>query len=306
MRYILRRFVAGVAVFVGLLVYGMLRDFPFAIDVAICVGFTVEVAGLVITARLMSSNPGKPMRPMQQMLLIHGGFLLGVVVIERVYPVLQLLFPGGPTQHGRQGSWALLITVTVVGLLGYVERYILLQGPKQAKAGVWADTVIGAAPAPAAETQLLVNGVPMGQASPTVNAPLPATVSTPSLVATAAPAAVSAGYTSLTGLTSTPETSPATGSLSTGYSSITGLVSAPEPPAAQEGSGPAPLASTGDDYEGFLQHMKQGKRPFRKPGMSVNDEFQAWLADRARVRAGVPEKRPSGLGRFLQVGRNVN
>jgi len=59
------------------------------------------------------------------------------------------------------------------------------------------------------------------------------------------------------------------------------------------------MASTGDDYEGFLQHMKQGKRPFRKPGMTINEEFQAWLADRSRVANGAPEKKQSGFGKFL-------
>ena len=59
------------------------------------------------------------------------------------------------------------------------------------------------------------------------------------------------------------------------------------------------IASTGDDYEGFIQHMKQGKRPFRKPGMTVKDEFHAWLADRARTANGVPEKKQSGFSRFL-------
>jgi hypothetical protein len=43
-------------------------------------------------------------------------------------------------------------------------------------------------------------------------------------------------------------------------------------------------ASTGDDFEEFLQHMKTGKRPFRKPGMTVRQEYELWLAARAKAR----------------------
>lgn len=51
---------------------------------------------------------------------------------------------------------------------------------------------------------------------------------------------------------------------------------------------PAPslyMASTGDDYNEFLELMRQGKRPFRKPGQSVTKEFELWLAARAKSRA---------------------
>jgi hypothetical protein len=44
-------------------------------------------------------------------------------------------------------------------------------------------------------------------------------------------------------------------------------------------------ASTGDDFEEFLQHMKAGKRPFRKPGITVRQEYEAWLAARAKAQA---------------------
>jgi hypothetical protein len=40
--------------------------------------------------------------------------------------------------------------------------------------------------------------------------------------------------------------------------------------------------STGEEYEEFLKLMHQGQRPFRKPGISVRDEYEAWLAHRAK------------------------
>jgi hypothetical protein len=41
-------------------------------------------------------------------------------------------------------------------------------------------------------------------------------------------------------------------------------------------------SSTGEEYNEFLSLMQQGKRPFRKPGISVKDEYELWLADRAK------------------------
>jgi hypothetical protein len=49
------------------------------------------------------------------------------------------------------------------------------------------------------------------------------------------------------------------------------------------------MTSTGDEYNEFLEIMRQGKRPFRKPGVSIKDEFELWLAARAKARqAAVP------------------
>jgi hypothetical protein len=42
--------------------------------------------------------------------------------------------------------------------------------------------------------------------------------------------------------------------------------------------------STGDPYEDFILHMQSGKRPFRKPGISVKQEFELWLAHRAKTQ----------------------
>ena len=46
--------------------------------------------------------------------------------------------------------------------------------------------------------------------------------------------------------------------------------------------------STGEEYEEFLKLLHEGKRPFRKPGLAVRDEYEAWLAHRAKhpVAAG--------------------
>jgi len=52
--------------------------------------------------------------------------------------------------------------------------------------------------------------------------------------------------------------------------------------------------STGDEYNEFLSLMQEGKRPFRKPGITVRAEFELWLAHRAKTRAAsVPSTSPS-------------
>ncbi|HXR37667.1 MAG TPA: hypothetical protein VN776_01160, partial [Terracidiphilus sp.] len=50
---------------------------------------------------------------------------------------------------------------------------------------------------------------------------------------------------------------------------------------------PPPAAtSSADDYEAFLKLLHEGgKRPFRKPGISVKQEFELWAAAQAKARA---------------------
>ena len=64
-------------------------------------------------------------------------------------------------------------------------------------------------------------------------------------------------------------------------------------------------SASGDEYEDFIAHMKTGKRPFRKPGISIKEEFELWHAARAKANAH-PSPHRNGLGRLLQVGRNFN
>ncbi len=41
----------------------------------------------------------------------------------------------------------------------------------------------------------------------------------------------------------------------------------------------------GEDHEAFREYLKQPLRPFRKPGISVTEEFNFWFADRLRRKA---------------------
>lgn len=52
---------------------------------------------------------------------------------------------------------------------------------------------------------------------------------------------------------------------------------------ATEESKPFDTASaTSEDHREFVVYLKAGHRSFRKPGGTVDDEFRAWLADRAK------------------------
>jgi hypothetical protein len=64
-------------------------------------------------------------------------------------------------------------------------------------------------------------------------------------------------------------------------------------------------AGVEDPHEEFLKHMKEGKRPFRRPGISIKDEFDLWYAARTQAqRRPVPQHRDSG--RPLKAGRNLD
>jgi hypothetical protein len=66
-------------------------------------------------------------------------------------------------------------------------------------------------------------------------------------------------------------------------------------PVAEAPAAPSLYAtSTGDEYNEFLSLMHEGKRPFRKPGITVRAEFELWLAHRAKTHAAsVPSTSPS-------------
>jgi len=78
-----------------------------------------------------------------------------------------------------------------------------------------------------------------------------------------------------------------------GFASVTGLFSH----AASSGSGNPGSAdtslyatSTGDDYNEFLTLMQKGIRPFRKPGISIREEYELWLGHRAKTNAAAAKR----------------
>ncbi|MGH9589735.1 MAG: hypothetical protein ACRD25_05035 [Terracidiphilus sp.] len=53
-------------------------------------------------------------------------------------------------------------------------------------------------------------------------------------------------------------------------------------------------SATSEDHREFVEYLRNGHRPFRKPRGTVDDEFRAWLADRAKKRAAAMVGVPSG------------
>lgn len=52
---------------------------------------------------------------------------------------------------------------------------------------------------------------------------------------------------------------------------------------ARAAAGPdAASNSTAEEYEEFIHYMRGTNRPFSRPGYSVRDEFNSWLAHRAK------------------------
>jgi hypothetical protein len=131
-----------------------------------------------------------------------------------------------------------------------------------------------------------VAGVPIAPAASTVTAPVvtaPVVAETISTVPAPQTASVTAppmaGYTTTNTYSSVLANSATTDSGMKAPSSTTSYQS----------------GSTGDPYEDFILHMQSGKRPFRKPGITVKQEFELWLAhrtktDQAALAAGAQAK----------------
>jgi hypothetical protein len=62
------------------------------------------------------------------------------------------------------------------------------------------------------------------------------------------------------------------------------------------------MTSTGEEYNEFLKLMQQGIRPYRKPGISVKDEFELWLANKAKGPKAKKER--AGLNRLVPSGKS--
>jgi hypothetical protein len=60
-------------------------------------------------------------------------------------------------------------------------------------------------------------------------------------------------------------------------------------------------SATAEDHQEFVAYLRSGHRPLRKPGGTVDDEFRAWLADRAKkngaagAMAGVSQGSAEGV-----------
>jgi hypothetical protein len=78
------------------------------------------------------------------------------------------------------------------------------------------------------------------------------------------------------------DTGVAPASASASASAPASAVATSAPSASITGVAGLASNSSGEDYEEFLQLMQQGKRPFRRPGVSVTQEYELWLTHRSK------------------------
>ena len=293
MGFFVRRIAYGVAGFVGMFVYMFLRPLPFAKDVALCVAYTVAVFGIILmqnSAVFFSDNA----RPLKQVLLTHLAFLAGVAVMVRGMIILRPYLPPEFTHRDpvRHTSWASTCELLAILLLSAWERWLLVKKPAPDPAKAIADAKV--------EEMLKANAPAAEQA------PVPAPVQA------AAPAPIQFATPTWTPLTMTAEqAAPMLNGVPMAppmAAPMAAPIRSPEgtPPPLEFASGKSSLFmnSTGEEYNEFLKLMQQGIRPFRKPGISVEDEFEAWLAHKAKGPKAQKER--GGMGRLMQFGKSAD
>jgi hypothetical protein len=289
MGFIIKRIAYAIAAFVGVFVYMFLRPLPFAMDVALCVAYTVAVFGIILmrNSEVLLSDKAKPVK---QVLLIHLSFLAAVVAIVRTIVFLTPYLPQGFTQPDpmRHNSWDHTCEIIAVILLSAWERWLLVKKPGQNAAKTLAD----------AKVEALLKA----------DAPAAAPAPVPAPVRSAAPAPIQFAEPTWTPLTMTPtQAAP----MLNGVPLAAPMSISSAAPAPARASAPLEFASgksslfmnsTGEEYNEFLKLMQQGIRPFRKPGLSVKDEFEAWLANKAKGPKAQKER--AGMGRLVPFGKS--
>ena len=138
----------------------------------------------------------------------------------------------------------------------------------------------------------VVAGVPIAPAASTVAAPV---VTAPVMAETIVAVPAASPVTALV-MNETPVTVPVAPTASVtappmaGYTTTNTYSSVLANSATTDSGMKAPSSttsyqceSTGDPYEDFILHMQSGKRPFRKPGITVKQEFELWLAHRTKT-----------------------
>jgi hypothetical protein len=152
MRYFQRPYILVAAFFAFVLVYFALQQFPFAIDSALCVTFTVLVFGHAIRNRGFALFTGSDARPVAETILAHTICLLTLVIIVRMGMYIPdflpnwLTIPIGQDNYGRLGpSCFQILQGLVIFFMGFFEVRLLIAERKRdpeveeakARAALW-------------------------------------------------------------------------------------------------------------------------------------------------------------------------
>jgi hypothetical protein len=213
------------------------------------------------------------------MILIHAGFMAAIIVLVRSLIFLGPYLPAEFTHlgPGRRDSWRFLVEVLSATGLAYWEKWLLFH-PRPAKAGKAQDilqqaligdaSTIGSSTVGSAAIGVLGSQVAYASA-PASTAAFVAQPAVPQPVTVNAPAPIVA---------EAAESTPSRGTMPA-PASYQVVATAASPSYCPSG------VTVVDDYEDFVNHMRQGKRPFRKPGLTVKEEYELWRAHREKARA---------------------
>lgn len=129
MRFLARRIVLAVAVVSAILTYEALRDFAWAFDLAIAVGYTVMVLGDGLTVTFLKGHSLAGQKA-TTILLTHACFLTVVVGVTRLMYYLKSTDEQLTVAQRSGRTYYDLVAIAVVVVLGLAERMMLFR-PKE-------------------------------------------------------------------------------------------------------------------------------------------------------------------------------
>lgn len=129
MRFLARRIVLAVAVVSAILTYEALRDFAWAFDLAIAVGYTVMVLGDGLTVTFLKGHSLAGQK-VTTILLTHACFLAVVVGVTRLMYYLKSTDEQLTVAQRSGRTYYDLVAIAVVVVLGLAERMMLFR-PKE-------------------------------------------------------------------------------------------------------------------------------------------------------------------------------
>jgi hypothetical protein len=259
------------AVIAGLLAAVVLHGFPWGLDVALCVAYTVKVLGLGLTdkrAKVFSSDHS---RSWLKIILMHAGFLVAVEAIVRVGALVFPVQVRTSAHEPRPINWGLLLVICAIYALAYSEVRLLFHAPKTKSS----------------TTKTPTGGFePMAEQVAFRFSPAVAMAATPEVAMAAAAEVATAPL-----IEKSVEPEAAAESVFEKPASRPAIAAGP--PVGDSIAAGVYSAAESDEHEAFLLYMHQKEREFRKPGVSVKEEYEQWRAHRAAVLSGIPLKKKS-------------
>ena len=131
MGFFARRIVLVLAVLSTVLTYVTLRQFVWAFDAAIVVGYTVMVLGDGLTATFLKGHTLAGQK-WTAIALTHVCFLAVVVGVARLMYYLKMTDDSLPNKSAR--SYYDLVAIAIAVVLGLVERMMLFRPKEEKKA----------------------------------------------------------------------------------------------------------------------------------------------------------------------------